>query len=95
MSACHICWQPNGSHLPNCPVPVVRLYGPLIPATTANRLPAPTDHTAAIAEAAREYVDFALSPHWEQGEHTKKLEVLIAAVDAERADLERGEADHD
>ena len=57
MSACHICWQPNGSHLPNCPVPVVRLYGPLIPATTANRLPTPTDHTAAIAEAAREFVD--------------------------------------
>ena len=39
-----------------------------------------------IAEAAREYVDFALSPHWEQVEHIKKLKVLIAAVDAERAD---------
>ena len=49
---------------------------------------APADHTHAIAEAAREFVDFALSPHWEQGEHTKKLKALIAAVDAERA--ERG-----
>lgn len=43
-----------------------------------------TDHNASIAEAAREYVDFALSPHWEHGEHTKKLEALIDAVDAER-----------
>ena len=39
-----------------------------------------------IAEAAREFVDFALSPHWGQWEHTKKLKALIAAVDAERAE---------
>lgn len=47
----------------------------------------PLAHTLAIADAARVYVDFALSPHWEQGEHTKKLGALIAAVDAEKAVL--------
>ena len=93
MSACNICWQPNGSHLPNCPVPAVRLYGPLIPATTANRPAAPTDHTAAIAEAAREYVRTRRA-HLDHGPllSARKAahDALIAAVEAERA--ERGQA---
>ena len=52
MSTCSICWQPNGSHVLNCPV-VRWTPSPLIPATTANRLADPTDHTAEIAEVER------------------------------------------
>ena len=91
MSACNICWQPNGSHHPYCPVPAVRLYGPLIPAITANRLSAPTDHTAAIAEKAREYVRTRRA-HLDHGPllSARKAahDALLAAVDAERAERE-------
>ena len=63
--------------------------------------PAPTDHTAAIAEAAREYVatqrcfsDDEFKPA-DVRRAVEAHKALYAAVDAERADLDRGEADHD
>ena len=55
-------------------------------------------HTAAIAEAAREYVRVRRA-HLDHGpllsQRKAAHDALIAAVEAERADLERGEADHD
>ena len=54
--------------------------------------PAPTDHTAAIAEAAREYVAAIRSHEGAEPSLKTKLvvwdakEALIAAVDAERAE---------
>ena len=60
--------------------------------------PSPTDHTAAIAQAAREYLRIRRA-HLDHGpllsQRKAAHDALIAAVEAERADLERGEADHD
>ena len=50
---------------------------------------APTDHTAAIAEKAREWRD-TLDPSVSMADHAAAGDALIAAVDAERADREPG-----
>ena len=60
---------------------------------SANPEPAPTDHTAAIAEKAREYV--RVLDAWACGEGVSRAAAwyaLIAAIDAEREAQSRPDA---
>ena len=68
------------------------LYGcPGRLSTSANLKPAPADHTAAIAEAARDYVRIRRA-HLDHGpllsDRKAAHDALIAAVEAERAERE-------